>query len=89
MVPSKTKTYATMLEVRSVDGAKLEKPIMMPYKIFPFGNVKRLEKGKDYTLRIYQTGGYEGIPAQAMKETTEVQTQGFGFATKIVVIRSL
>ena len=60
----------------------------MPYRIWPWSDLKKLDAQSRYRLRVYQDGGFAGVPDQAMKETTYVQTHAYSFVTSLVVVRN-
>jgi hypothetical protein len=88
-VENQGKGERELIEVLAVEGNSLERPIRMSYSIWPWGDIKSLETGKRYSLRVYQDGGFSGVPSQVMEETVGVQTRGYGFITNLVVVRSV
>ncbi|MEK6249244.1 MAG: hypothetical protein N2C12_13765, partial [Planctomycetales bacterium] len=82
------KGASNLFEITSVNGRGLSKPITMSYRIWPWSDVKKLDAKARYRLRVYQDGGFAGVPAQAMKETTYVQTHAYNFVTSLVVVRN-
>jgi hypothetical protein len=82
------KGAARQFQVTSVNGKTLKGPVTLPYRIWPWSDLKKLDAQKRYRLRIYQDGGFAGVPAQAMKETTYVQTHAYHFVTSLVIVRN-
>jgi hypothetical protein len=87
------KRNADLVEVFSVNGTDLPRPVVMEYAFFLAQNsgsiAKKLAGGQRQTLRVYQTGGFTGIPNAAMQETVSVQTQAYAFTTHLVVLKRL
>jgi hypothetical protein len=83
------KGETEVLKVISVNGKALKGPVEMPYSIWPWAGFKKFENRKTYQLRVFQDGGFDGVPLQAMKETVSVQSHGYMFSTRLIVIRSL
>ncbi len=77
-----------LFQVTSVNGKTLNKPLTMPYRIWPWADLKKLDAQSRYRLRVFQDGGFAGVPEQAMKETTYVQTHAYCFVTSLVVVRN-
>jgi hypothetical protein len=77
------------LEVTSVNGKALAAPVRLGYELFQWAQVKSLDEGKAYRLRVYQHGVMSGIPHQAMKETVFVATTEYAFKVVLVVLRAL
>jgi hypothetical protein len=77
-----------LLEVVEVDGKALSGILQMKYSVWQWGNIGQtsLPVGQVLKLRVYETGGMVGIPFDAMKETTFVQTEGWGFGTSLVLV---
>ena len=88
VVESYAKGGGTLLEVGEVDGKPLLGTLRMRYSVWEWGNISQqsLPPGLTVSLRVYETGGMVGIPIEAMKETTFVQTEGWGFATSLVLV---
>jgi hypothetical protein len=88
IVESNTKGGGTLLEVVEIDGKALSGMLQMKYRVWEWGNIGHasLSKGQILKLRVYETGGMIGIPTEAMKETTFVQTEGWGFGTSLVLV---
>lgn len=91
VVPYIGKGEHAMLRIYSVNGAKLPEPIEMAFSIWTWANVKHLEVNRGCRLRIFQDGGFTGVPDQVMQETVPIQNHGYGygFSTKAIVINSL
>ena len=87
-VVNQGKGASDLLQVTSVNGKALSKPVTMPYRIWPWSDLKKLDAQSRYRLRVYQDGGFAGVPDQAMKETTYVQTHAYSFVTSLVVVRN-
>jgi hypothetical protein len=77
-----------LLEVVEVDGKALSGILQMKYSVWQWGNIGQtsLPVGQVLKLRVYETGGMVGIPFDAMKETTFVQTESWGFGTSLVLV---
>jgi hypothetical protein len=76
IVESNTKGADMLLEVVEVNGKALSGILQMRYSVWQWGNIGQtsLPVGQVLKLRVYETGGMVGIPLDAMKETTFVQT---------------
>jgi hypothetical protein len=85
-VDSRMKDQPDSLEVTVVDGTPLKMAVTLAYSPLPWNPVK-LEMNREYELRVYQTGGFDGIPGEAMKETSVVQTRRYGFRVHLVVVK--
>jgi hypothetical protein len=81
------KGETKVLKVVSVNGKALKAPVEMPYSVWP--GFKKFESRKTYQLRVFQDGGFDGVPLQAMEETGPVQSHGYMFTTRLTVIRTL
>jgi hypothetical protein len=89
ILQSPNKGKSNWLSVVSVDGKKLEEPIQISYGFSRWSKGRKsLLVGKTYTLRAYQQGGMVGIPHQAMRETTFVQTSDYHFDVALVIINT-
>jgi len=77
-----------LFQVTSVNGRALSKPVTMPYRIWPWSGLNKLDAQSRCRLRVFQDGGFAGVPLQAMKETTYVQTHAYHFVTSLVVVRN-
>ena len=88
IVESITKGGGTILEVVEVDGKALSGILQMKYSVWEWGNIgqKPLPVEQILKLRVYETGGVVGIPIETMRETMFVQTEGWGFATSLVLV---
>ena len=60
----------------------------MRYSVWEWGNIglAPLPADQILRLRVYETGGMVGIPIEAMRETSFVQTEGWGFGTSLVLV---
>lgn len=87
-VDSRMKGEPDSLKVTAVDGVALKSAVNLPYSTLPWNPIK-LEVNGQYELRVYQTGGFDGIPSQAMKETNVVQSRRYGFHVYLVVVKSV
>ena len=81
------KAAPNLLEVTVVDGVPLKSSVTLPHVTLPWSPLE-LEMNVQYELRVYQDGGFSGIPAEAMKETSEVQARLYSFAVHLVVLKS-
>jgi hypothetical protein len=88
IVDSNTKGGDKLVDIVEVDGKALSGTLQMRYSVWEWGNIglKSLPEGQRLKLRVYETGGMIGIPFEAMRETTFVQTEGWGFATSLVLL---
>ena len=88
IIDTKRKANPIQLEVTRIDNKQLELPVQIPYTFFPPSkNLKELEEGKTYQLRVYQDGGMVGIPQQVLKETSPATSVDYHFATWAVIIK--
>jgi len=76
------------IRVLEVDGKPLSAPIVMKFSVWRWGNIADQEIPTDriVKLRVYETGGMVGVPADAMRETVFVQTEGWAFETSLVLV---
>jgi hypothetical protein len=88
IVESNTKGGGQLVEVVEVDGNAPTRMLQMRYAVWEWGNISRAPLPADQMLRlrVYETGGMVGIPIEAMRETTFVQTEGWGFGTSLVLL---
>jgi hypothetical protein len=75
------------LRVLVVNGQKLPMPIEMPYSMSSWSDLKRLETGRQYDLRVYQDGAFTGVPTQGIEEARFAQTRSYAFTTSLVVVK--
>ena len=82
------KSPGNLFQVNAVNGRPLRQPVTMWY-VF----MGELAFGKEYELRAYQTGKFQGdysIPKQdPEREQATAQTVPFGFVTSLVVFERL
>ena len=59
----------------------------MRYSVWEWGNISRAPLPVDQILklRVWETGGMVGVP-MSNRETTFVQTEGWGFSTSLVLL---
>jgi len=88
IVPSGSKETDEYIEILEVEKNKLSKPMQLTFNIWQWGNLsnEKLPVNKTLSLRVYETGGMEGVPQNAMKETSYVASVGWGFRTSVVVL---
>lgn len=70
-----------MMVVTSINGTKIQSPIIIAIEFFSWGNVKtpKIDENKKYVG--YETGGYRGIPAKAFDYLPQATTESFHFET--------
>ena len=89
VLPDPGKGFSNWLLVTNVNGKKIKKAVRINYTFWDGSKgVHKLKKGQTYKLRIYQDGGMIGVPHQVMKETYFVQTWGYHFNTKAVIVKA-
>lgn len=88
LVESNTKETTQLIEIAEVAGKRLDKPVLLDFSIWNWGNLdqKNLPVEKELALRVYEHGGMEGVPHQAMKETVYIQTVDYHFRTSVVIL---
>ncbi len=88
VVPSESKEADQYLEVLEVNDGLLSTPMRFSFSVWQWGNLSSsaLPLNRVLSLRVYETGGMEGVPQNAMKETTYVATVGWGFSTSVVIL---
>jgi len=76
------------VRVLEVDGRLLSAPIVLKFSVWRWGNIadKEMPTDRIVKLRVYETGGMVGVPADAMRETVFVQTEGWAFETSLVLV---
>ena len=69
------------LLVKSISGNQLARPIVMPYQIWPWANVKQLSKGVNYELRVFQDEiFFWDVTMVIMEIIVRIQSGGYHFA---------
>jgi hypothetical protein len=88
ILETNTKGDDKSVEVVEVNGKALREPVQMRFSIWEWGNLGQttLPLNQILGLRVYETGGMVGVPIKAMRETTFVQTEGWGFSTSLVLL---
>ena len=88
VVSSESKETDRYLEVLRIDKHQLSAPLRMSFSIWQWGNLSSspLPPNQALLLRVYETGGMQGVPQNAMEETTYVTTVGWSFSTSVVVL---
>ena len=88
IVPSSSKETKEYIEILEINKTKLSKPIQLIFSIWQWGNLSniKLPLNKTLSLRVYETGGMEGVPQNAMKETSYVASVGWDFRTSVVIL---
>jgi hypothetical protein len=76
------------IEILEINKTKMAKPMQLIFSIWQWGNLSntKLPLNQILSLRVYETGGMEGIPQNAMKETSYVSSVGWGFRTSVVIL---
>jgi len=77
---SKADSGTIKLKVKSVDGAALEKPVIISFQNFRWSGVKDPAEGKSFSYIGYETGRMTGIPYDATKHMPRVATTAFTFS---------
>ena len=100
VVESRLKESGALLRPQTIDGRPTQEDILITLRPYfrAWGEeshqqgvapLPKLEIGKTYRMRGYETGGYEGAPGDAYKEAGFiVQTGGYHFHTDFVVFRA-
>ena len=88
IVETNTKGDGWVVEVVEVNGRAPSVLLQMRYSVWEWGNIGKapLPVGRLLNFRAYETGGMVGVPIEAMKETTFVQTEGWGFGTSLILL---
>jgi len=88
IVQSNTKSSVQLVDIVEINGKPVSGMLQLRYSIWEWGNISHESLPLDQLLRlrVYETGGMTGIPLEAMKETTFVQTEGWGFSTSLVLL---
>jgi len=79
------------LTVQKINDSSIQQLITIPLSPYfgKFGDkpLPKLEKGSTYQLRVYETGEFVGVPANAYNEAGIIlQTSGFYFQNRLVVL---
>lgn len=79
------------LTVQKINDSSIQQLITIPiapyFGKFGDNHLPKLKVGFTYSLRVYETGEFVGIPASAYKEAGIIlQTSGFYFQNKLIVI---
>lgn len=77
---TKSDSGTIKLRVKSVDGIKLEKPVITGFRIFQWAGIKNPSEGKSFTYIGYETGHMTGIPYDAAKLMPRFATTAFTFS---------
>jgi hypothetical protein len=88
VVPSESKDADQYLEVLMVANHQLSVPLRLRFSVWQWGSFSSspLPPNQVLLLRVYETGGMQGVPQNAMKETTYVTTVAWGFSTSVVIL---
>jgi len=88
VVPSESKETEQYLEVLRIDNHQLSTPLQLMFSVWQWGNLSSspLPPNQALLLRVYETGGMQGVPQNAMQETTYVTTVAWGFSTSVVIL---
>jgi hypothetical protein len=88
IVRSSTKSGGQLVDIVEINGKPVSGMLQLRYSIWEWGNIghESLPLDQILSLRVYETGGMIGIPLEAMKETTFVQSEGWGFGTSLVLL---
>lgn len=79
------------LLIQVIDERSNQLPVQIPispyFGRFGSGALPKIESDSTYSLRVYETGEFVGVPADAYKEAgIDLQTTGFYFRNRLVVI---
>jgi hypothetical protein len=88
IVESNTKAGGQLVDVVETNGKPVSGMLQLRFNIWEWGNISRgsLPLDQILRLRVYETGGMIGIPVEAMRETTFVQTEGWSFSTSLLLL---
>ncbi len=75
--------YPVVLRITTVDGKPLPGPVDYPFMLAGSVDVRRPGVGEAFTLRGFETGGYDGVPSGF---TATWQTAGFHFESAFLVL---
>jgi len=78
------KSDPDLLEVYSVDGVLLKKPVILPYKMFLISDEFQLNK--KIKIKAYQDMIFEGVPEDVLKEIM-VQAKSYYLSSVLVVYK--
>lgn len=77
---SKLEQRVQRLQIERVEGRLLPKPILMCFETFAFQTPPILKPGQHIRWRGYESGRYQGIPAESFRWMPAVTSQDFHFA---------
>ncbi len=88
IVRSGSKETDQYIEILEIGSKRLPEPVRLTFNVWQWGNLsgKALPLDEVLSLRVYETGGMAGVPPDAMKETVQVTSVGWGFRTSVVVV---
>lgn len=75
----KSETGKTLLKVVTVNGKKLEEPVIIPFSIFKWTDVKMPKVNDPFTFIGYESGEMAGIPQKAFQYMPQVATTDYHF----------
>jgi len=90
-ISSKGYRSGLNLTVQKINDSSIQQLITIPLSPY-FGKfgvkpLPKLENGSTYKLRVYETGEFVGVPADAYKESGIImQTSGFFFQNRLIVL---
>ena len=89
IVESNTKGGGQLVDIVEINGKTVLGMLQLSYSVWEWGNISQgpLPLDEILKLRVYETGGMIGIPIEAMRETTFVQIEGWGFSTSLVLLK--
>jgi len=79
---SKADEGKILLYIEKVNNTKLNKPVTMAFRLFPWVSPgKKMRSSDSFTLIGYETGAMAGIPEAAFKHIPRVATTMYGFTS--------
>ena len=89
IVEPNTRGGGQLVDVVEINGKTVPGMLQLRYSVWEWGNISQgpLPLDQILRLRVYETGGMIGIPIEAMRETTFVQIEGWGFSTSLVLLK--
>lgn len=76
-----------LLRVARVDGAALERAVLLPFRPLQRGILSPPPLEGPFDLWAYETGAYTGVPTAAWQHLPPMTTTDFSFQTSVVVFK--
>lgn len=83
----KAADWEQQVEVVSVEGQRLEKPLRIEWSSLPWAEVKKPEASGLISVVAYEDGGFVGIPSEAFDHVPAAQGDGYYFRAVLIALK--